>query len=381
MSINKLEILDYFAPSLRKFLRALLEENSIGICAGKTSIVDRQSSCTTLEQSLQPCCDRFQVLIPYAGVTLTWEVLFDCNQPDEPPDFIFAPEDSNFFPRLGDLPGLVCWNHKDPNSLVRVLKELLDQYKIYQENLISSSSRLKFEYSDLLTGTDLKPENIEIHAARKEKKIGPINFLMKLSVDFSRIPEYLLNCDPGRDTALLLVTFNSPDGHKIIPQLYLSPRVERALGGSSNLRIPAFPNGSCLTEYVLEVYQLLKNKVDQTVQAYEKRKEYVAAFLSQHTGAVLEYDMEGFTKCSFLFEWHDFFFILYVDIPAYFPKEQPILTLQSIYHLNKGKPYSDVFKEYPYSPRWNRTEMVERTRNYILDNIKAFQKSSVLSGS
>ena len=35
----------------------------------------------------------------------------------------------------------------------------------------------------------------------------------------------------------------------------------RALGGSSNLRIPGFPVGSCLSEYVPDVTLLLKNKV------------------------------------------------------------------------------------------------------------------------
>lgn len=35
-----------------------------------------------------------------------------------------------------------------------------------------------------------------------------------------------------------------------------------AFGGSGNLRIPAFPSGGCLLDYVPDVYKLLQNKVD-----------------------------------------------------------------------------------------------------------------------
>lgn len=374
------EILTLISPKISHQILQLLQDGYFGICGGKIKITDLNTSCTTLTAMSPGNCDRFKVVIPFAGQTITWEVLFDCNFPEGPPDFIFGSEDLDFFPDINSLQSLVEWDYEDPCCLGQVIEELLYQYKKYQENIISGTHRLKFEYSSLVDDTDVKSEDVEIHVSRTENRMGPINFLMKLHVDFARIPAYIIKLDPGEDAALLLVSFNSPEGTRITPQLYLSPRVERALGGSANLRIPGFPVGSCLSEYVPDVTLLLKNKVDQIVQCYEKRKEYIAAFLSMFGRSILEYDAEGFTKVSFLFEWHDFFFIINIELPTYFPKEQPFLTFQSIYHETKGKPYSETHQDdYPYSPRWSGLEMAERAKTFILDNIGAFQKQSVKS--
>ena len=56
------------------------------------------------------------------------------------------------------------------------------------------------------------------------------------------------------------------------------------------------------------------------------------------------------------------YFLFAVEIPSFFPKTQPVLTFQSIYHENKGKPYYEMFQDYPYSPRWSGLEMAERTK-------------------
>ena len=56
------------------------------------------------------------------------------------------------------------------------------------------------------------------------------------------------------------------------------------------------------------------------------------------------------------------FFIFSVELPLYFPREQPHFILQSVYHESKGKPYMQVFGDYPYSPRWSGLEMAERAR-------------------
>ncbi|KAK3094100.1 hypothetical protein FSP39_024119 [Pinctada imbricata] len=213
-----------------------------------------------------------------------------------------------------------------------------------------------------------------------QTKLGPVNFLIKLPVDYTQIPAYVTKDNPGTDTSVLLLTLPHPDSARITPQLYLSPRVEHALGGSSSLRIPAFPNGGLMGDYVVGISQLLQNKVDQIVQNFDRRRDYMAALLSYFGRSVLEFDADTFRKISLLFEWNDFFFILHIEVPQFFPQEKPILSFQSIYHECKGKPYTEVHEEYPYSPRWSGSEMAERARVYILDNIKDFQIQSVRSG-
>lgn len=106
---------------------------------------------------------------------------------------------------------------------------------------------------------------------------------------------------------------------------------------------------------------------------------------------MVEYDAEGFTKLTLLLMWKDFCFlvhgsthththsyrglfvpglilnsfsfVLLVDLPLYFPRDQPTLTFQSVYHFtNSGQLYSQVQKSYPYSPRWDGNEMAKRAK-------------------
>ncbi|CAB1331322.1 unnamed protein product, partial [Coregonus sp. 'balchen'] len=57
---------------------------------------------------------------------------------------------------------------------------------------------------------------------------------------------------------------------------------------------------------------------------------------------VVEYDAEGFTKLTLLLMWKDF-----LDLPLYFPRDQPTLTFQSVYHFtNSGQLYWQVQKAY-----------------------------------
>ena len=52
-----------------------------------------------------------------------------------------------------------------------------------------------------------------------------------------------------------------------------------------------------------------------------------------------------------------------VDLPLYFPRDQPTLTFQSVYHFtSSGQLYSQVQTSYPYSPRWNGNEMAKRAK-------------------
>lgn len=61
--------------------------------------------------------------------------------------------------------------------------------------------------------------------------------------------------------------------------------------------------------------------------------------------------------------YYFFFFFFSVDLPLYFPRDQPTLTFQSVYHFtNSGQLYSQAQKNYPYSPRWDGNEMAKRAK-------------------
>ncbi|KAM8785011.1 BRISC and BRCA1-A complex member 2 isoform 1-T1 [Rhynchonycteris naso] len=340
------------------------------------------SSCTSLTPG--PNCDRFKLHIPYAGETLKWDIIFNAQYPELPPDFIFG-EDAEFLPDPSALHNLASWNPSNPECLLLVVKELVQQYHQFQCSRLRESSRLMFEYQTLLEEPQYG-DNMEIYAGKKNNWTGEFSarFLLKLPVDFSNIPTYLLkdvNEDPGEDVALLSVSFEDTEATQVYPKLYLSPRIEHALGGSSALHIPPFPGGGCLIDYVPQVCHLLTNKVQYVIQGYHKRREYIAAFLSHFGTGVVEYDAEGFTKLTLLLMWKDFCFLVHIDLPLFFPRDQPTLTFQSIYHFtNSGQLYSQAQKNYPYSPRWDGNEMAKRAKAYFKTFVPQFQEAAFANG-
>ncbi|XP_015476205.1 BRISC and BRCA1-A complex member 2 isoform X3 [Parus major] len=310
--------LNRISPALSPFISSVVRNGKVGLDATNClRITDLKSGCTSLTPG--PSCDRFKLHIPYAGETLKWDIIFNAHYPDLPPDFIFG-EDAEFLP--------------DPSAL---------------------------------------------HTGEFSAR-----FLLKLPVDFSNIPTYLLkdvNEDPGEDVALLSVSFEDTEATQVFPKLYLSPRIEHALGGSSALHIPVFPGGGCLIDYVPQVCQLLTNKVQYVIQGYHKRREYIAAFLSHFGTGVVEYDAEGFTKLTLLLMWKDFCFLVHIDLPLYFPRDQPTLTFQSVYHFtNSGQLYSQAQKNYPYSPRWDGNEMAKRAKTYFKTFVPQFQEAAFANG-
>uniref|UniRef100_A0AAQ5ZGF9 BRISC and BRCA1-A complex member 2 n=1 Tax=Amphiprion ocellaris TaxID=80972 RepID=A0AAQ5ZGF9_AMPOC len=328
------------SPELRPLLCNVVRNGRVGLDSTNClRVTDLKTGCTSLTPG--PCCDRFKLHIPYAGETLKWDIIFNARYPELPPDFIFG-EDAEFLPEPSELPHLVHWDAGNPECLLQLVKELIQQYHHYQCQRLRESSRLLFEYDSLLEDPNYG-HNMEIYAGRKNSWTGEFSarFLLKLPVDFSNIPVYLLKdtaLDPGEDVALLSVSFEDAEATQVFPKLYLSPSIEHALGGSSALHIPAFPSGGCLIDYVPQVCQLLTNKVQYVIQV----------------------------NC------HTLHLLL---------KDQPTLTFQSVYHFtNSGQLYSQVQKSYPYSPRWDGNEMAKRAKAYFKSFIPQFQEGAFANG-
>ena len=252
-------------------------------------------------------------------------------------------------------------------------------------SLLSNYSRLQFEYSSLVYQTAVCEDDVEVLIGSRSTNIksrltgGAVNFLIRLKIDFSNLPPLQTGEDSGESAAVLLVTFHPPEGSRITPQLYLSPRVEKALGGSSSLHLPSFPSGSCLMDYVPVVVDLLRERLSAISLTYEKKKEYLGAFCYRMGKAMLEFDAVSFSHASFLLEFHDFYFLLYVSVPMNFPRDRPVFVFQSVYHSSYGKTFKIRCEEYPYSPRWDPSEMVDRACIFFASYIEVFQRSSVQS--
>ncbi|KAK7104836.1 BRISC and BRCA1-A complex member 2-like [Littorina saxatilis] len=371
------QLLEYFDPKIRPFVENIQTEEEFGILPGSLNIFDACSGCP--QDIDQRRFDRFKLSVPYCGQNLTWEVIFDCSCPEEPPDFIFGPDDDDFLPPMEEMESLSKWDATKHDSLLLMIKELLRYYRQHNNIRAAHHHRIEQDISSLLTSIDLNPNDLELYITGTEVKAGVVYIVLRLQVDFSQIPAYLIQANPGEDQAVLYFTYPSPDSSRVTPVLHLSPRVENALGGATCLRIPSYTSGTLLGDYVAHVKQQLDNKVTQVVRGFEKRKEYIAAFLSQFGRCVIEYDLQTFSNISFLFEWNDFFFIYAVELPLYFPAETPKFTFQSVYHEVKGQPYFETVGNFPYSPRWSADEMASRAKLFIMNHISKFQRASVLA--
>lgn len=361
-----------FAPRVRCYLKNLLDHSLQHMTTPYHARVVTANHGGPKDGTEQ-LCDRFKVSLPYGGQTVTWEVIFNAHRPEFPPDFIF--DDASFQPDIEELPSLCDWDYEDDSALTKVIQELLEQYRKHQVSMLDGSPRLQFEYSSLVHQSDIPESNIQVHANWKNPG-SPVRFWITLPIDFTGLPPVFARENLSQDTAVLQVTFQSPDGSRILPQLFLSPRVE-GVSGAMVVKLPPFNKDSCLMDYVPQVKELLEKKVEQVTTSFQRRKEYVAAFLTLFGGNLLEYDAEGFASLSFLFEHDNFFFILSIAIPRSFPLDKPSLTFQSAYHTSCGWPYSITCTDYPYSPRWEAAEMADRARSFVMEYVPSFRTSSV----
>lgn len=114
------------------------------MCAGNLKIDEVQSGRPTIETS--DCSDRFKLIIPFAGQSITWEVVFNSVLPHSPPDFFF--DDDTFLsdPEVAvieeNVPSLANWDCHDSKSLLRVICELLALYRKHQVSIIIYEAKL-----------------------------------------------------------------------------------------------------------------------------------------------------------------------------------------------------------------------------------------------
>jgi len=374
--VSVFESLRSFDPRVRPYLECLMQNNSkISLTDDDLKITDPFSGLLSTIENQVPKHDRFKLKIPYAQQTITWEIIFDVANWKEPPDFIFEAEAGDFYPPLEKINSLVCWEWQNKESLVALVCELLELYKFYQLERAEANQTLNRHFSSLMSKS---PDSMQVMVNRSESGIGTVNVVGKLEVDFSNIPSLNSSSSPG-GCASLHVCFPYPESSNVHSQLIIPPHVEKALGGPSCLRIPVFQQGTLLGEYFSSVTQLLRKQVDNLSDGLEKRKEFIAALDLQFPGSVLEYDSQKCYNIVFLLEWNDFFFCVTVDLPSSFPLEDPTYTFKSVYHYHDKLPYTEKHEDIPWSPRWSTAEMARRASEYILGNIRTFQRSSVTS--
>ncbi|XP_062097244.1 uncharacterized protein LOC133803282 [Humulus lupulus] len=330
--------------------------------------------------------DRFTLAIPYCLDFLKWDIVFDAESPFSAPDVIFGAEDETFNPFLlmgGDGEGYLkspknCfsdWNGKDPTQLMFLVQQLRDQYKSYQNRLVGEvdDDRLKFE-----VGTMLPREGIEMHTVSGVEKPEEVKFAIPLmDMDINKM---VIGC-PWRLPQKIYLQVIYPVGKKNVstpsaPRVKLFSTSElKALFLIEDVKLPVWVDGMCMAEYLPHLEESLAKQVSEAVNLIDVRRQFIEA-LALVFGRPLEADPVFCRRATFLACSGVFTFMVHFHISTQFPRQHPILILQSSQHFNsQGAPIkSHQLVDYPWSPRWEPSLMAGRIFEYLVDEALNFKR-------
>ncbi|KAF4373067.1 hypothetical protein F8388_019249 [Cannabis sativa] len=330
--------------------------------------------------------DRFTLAIPYCLDFLKWDIIFDAESPFSAPDVIFGPEDETFNLFLlmdGDGEGYLkspknCfsdWNSKDPTRLMILVQQLRDQYKSYQNRRVGEvdDDRLKFE-----VGTMLPREGIEMHTVSGVEKPEEVKFAIPLmDMDINKM---VPGC-PWRLPQKIYLQVIYPVGKKVVstpsaPRVKLFSTSElKALFLIEDVKLPVWVDGMCMAEYLPHLEESLAKQVSEAVISIDVRRQFIEA-LAVVFGRPLEADSVFCRRATFLACSGVFTFMVHFLISTQFPRQHPILILQSSQHFNsQGAPIkSHHLVDYPWSPRWEPSLMAARIFEYLVDEALNFKR-------
>ncbi|PIA47533.1 hypothetical protein AQUCO_01400284v1 [Aquilegia coerulea] len=313
--------------------------------------------------------DRFTLLIPFCLDYIKWDVIYNAQNPLVAPDIIFAAVDENFHPfsisaegHSHSLKSILCdWNCKDPSKLLLLIHELRVLYNVYQRKKIGQldDERLKFEISTIHSR-----EGIEVSMNSAPDKADEVKFSVPLlDIDLNKMVH---GCTwKHRQQIFLQVIFPISRKYSLAPT---APRIKlvgsselKALFPIEDVKLPPWLDGMCLAEYLPIIEDNLNTQIVEAVAAIGARRRFIEA-LAPLFGRPLEADPVFCRKATVFSCSGVFTFLVHFSLPTQFPKQQPVLVLQSSQHFNSlGTPVmSPPLMDYPWSPRWEEPKMAER---------------------
>uniref|UniRef100_A0A2N9FFD0 BRISC and BRCA1-A complex member 2 n=1 Tax=Fagus sylvatica TaxID=28930 RepID=A0A2N9FFD0_FAGSY len=330
--------------------------------------------------------DRFTIVIPYCLDFIKWDIIYNSELPMSAPDVIFGADDENFLPflaRNGEGEGnanspknsLSDWNGRDPTRLMVLIQQLRDQYVNYQRKRVDGvdDDRLKFEVSTIAFR-----EGIEMHLSSGAEKPEEVKFAVPLTE--MNIDKMVPGC-PWRSSPKIYLQVQYPVGRKYVsassaPRLkLLSTSDLKAIFSIEDFKLPPWLDGMCMAEYLPHLEESLEKQVLEAVSLIDVRRRFIEDLASLF-GRPLEADPVFCRKATFLASSGAFTFLVHFIIPTQFPKQQPVLMLQSSQHLNsQGVPVkSPPITDFPWSPRWEASLMAERIFEFLVDEALNFKR-------
>ncbi|KAJ7957873.1 BRCA1-A complex subunit BRE [Quillaja saponaria] len=329
--------------------------------------------------------DRFSLVIPYCLEFIKWDVVYDAECPTSAPDVIFGPDDESFHPfhmvhgegGHSRSPNNIIsdWNYRDPTHLLVLIQDLRDQYMSYQMKRVGEvdDDRLKFEISTMLSR-----EGIEMHMCSSAEKPEEVKFAVPL-LDMN-INKMVPGC-PWRHPQKIYLQAVYPVGKKYVsapsaPRLKLISTYElKTIFSVDDVKLPPWLDGMCMAEYLLHLEESLEKQVLEAISLIDVRRRFIEALASEF-GRPVEADPVLCSKATFLAASGVFTFLVHILISTQFPKQQPVLMLQSSQHFNsQGSPIkSRLLTDYPWSPRWETSLMADRIFEFLTDEALNFKR-------
>ncbi|ERN13434.1 BRCA1-A complex subunit BRE [Amborella trichopoda] len=337
--------------------------------------------------------DRFTLLVPYCLDYTRWDIIYNAVYPLAPPDVIFAPEDENFHPlsyvtegqsdNNTTISSLLDWNIKDPSRLLSLVHGLRDLYVAYQRKRVGEidDARLKFELSTLISR-----EGIEVCLISESDKPEEVKFAVPLlDMDLNKLVH---GCTWKHQQKIYVqVVFLVSKKYSSVPS---APHIKlvasselKSLFSIEDIKLPVWLDGMCMAEYLPMLEENLKLQIMEAVASLNARRRFIEA-LALLFGRPLEADPIFCRRVTMLASSGVFTFLVHFYLSTQFPKQQPVLILQSSQHFDsmgipiKSPPISDC----PWSPRWDASQMVERIFEFMVEesaNFKKYCSESILS--
>lgn len=149
----------------------------------------------------------------------------------------------------------------------------------------------------------------------------------------------------------------------------------KTLFSVEDVKLPTWFDGMCMAEYIPSLEENLTAQVLEAAASVGARRRFIEA-LAPLFGRPVEADPIFCRRATVLAASGVFTFMVHFSLSTQFPKQPPVLTFQSSQHFNsQGMPVmSPPITNYPWSPRWDTSEMVERIFEFLVDDCLNFKK-------
>nr|XP_024373968.1 BRISC and BRCA1-A complex member 2-like isoform X2 [Physcomitrium patens] len=311
------------------------------------------------------------------------DVVYNGNDTRVAPDIIFGADDETFQPLMDDSELSPCyylrdWTVADPTRLLKLILLIRGLYLQYQRKKVEevSDERVRFEMSTMAA-----IQGLEMCVTTISEGMEEVNFAFPLVLEMEN-PHSATNSQSSSITCSdisLQVKFPVRGGQSGggAPQLKLvAPEGMRDVFDVDDVKLPVWPEHMCLVEYKPTLELTLQQQVREARASVRLRRNFVEA-LFPFFGHPLEVDTLYYRKASILTSFGVFTFLVHFVLPIQFPKIQPSFTFQSSQHFDaRGKPLvSRLYQDYPWSPRWEASEMAQRIFDFVAEECLAFKRS------